>query len=74
MADRETVTRRPFPLGDLRWPWRITVVRAADRPHFIGLNRYPRQVIGCGIRLASDEAPGHPYLSILWARPSRWWQ
>lgn len=71
----ETGEKRCFvpPLG---WPPRFALVlcRAADRPKRVTLNRYPRQVIGIGIRLPKDNYhPGHPYLSILWARPARWW-
>lgn len=61
------------PLG---WPPkpRAQICRAADRPPLIGLNRYVRQVIGIGIRLPNDDKPGHPYLSLVWAKPARWWK
>lgn len=61
------VIRRPFPLGRLRPPHAV-VCTAAVRPPLIGLNRYPGQVIGVSLRLK-----GTSYLSIVWARPSRWW-
>ncbi len=61
------------PVGIPRMPW-IGVVRAADRPRLITANRYPRQVIGVGLRLPKrDDAHGWPYLSVLWSRPARWW-
>jgi hypothetical protein len=61
------------PLG---WPpkLRIVKVRAAERPRLISVNRYPRQVIGFGVRLPRDSESGHPMLSILWAKPARWWR
>ena len=60
-----------------RWVWPLgipalrkpTVCMAADRPPLFGWNRYPRQVIGFGLRLR-----GNRYLSVLWAKPARWWR
>ena len=73
MSDLE-ITRRPSPIGVLRWPPRFIICRAANRPALVGLNRYPGQVIGFALRMPkTDTLPGHPYLSIVWARPSRWW-
>ena len=72
----EEATRRPCPFGKPRRPYAATCI-AADRPPLIGWNRYPGQIIGVGIRLPSFMHPGphgHPYLSIVWARPSRWWK
>lgn len=68
------ITRRPFPLGKLSRPY-ATICRAAYRPPLVMLNRYPGQVIGICFRLPAfvTESRGHPYLSIVWARPSRWW-
>ena len=58
------------------WPMRLRVAkcRATERPKLLSLNRYPRQIIGLAIRLPRDGQPGHPYMSVLWARPSRWWR
>jgi hypothetical protein len=69
----ETGTRRVVP--PLGWPlyFRAVKVRAAELPRIFTLNRYPRQVIGLGIRLPRGSEAGHPYLSIQWARPARWW-
>ena len=68
------ITRRPFPLGKLIMPYAV-ICQAAERPPLVMLNRYPGQVIGIGFRLPAFVAGshGHPYLSIVWARPSRWW-
>lgn len=76
-----TETKRRFvpPLG---WPPRFRAVRcyAAERPRLIALNRYPRQIVGIALRVPHGRKPtcwslqpGHPYLSVLWARPARWW-
>lgn len=73
------------PLG---WPFRLRVVTVtpADRGPLVGLNRYPRQVIGITIRLPDDATQDrrdrntgerfghHRALSIVWAKPARWWQ
>ncbi|QPO17456.1 hypothetical protein PROPHIGD24-3_48 [Mycobacterium phage prophiGD24-3] len=58
------------------WPIQFRAVKchAAERPRLVVLNRYPRQVIGVAIRLPHDNQPGHPYLSIMWAKPARWWR
>lgn len=74
------------PVGAPTWPWRfITVATARRSPKLVSWNRYPRQVIGIGIRLPDMEnrwvtgphqpPPIHPMLSILWSRPhaSRRW-
>jgi len=63
------------PLG---WPlkFRAVTITPAKRQHrFVILNRYPRQVIGLCFRLPdSDHEFGrHRSLSILWAKPARWW-
>lgn len=76
---------RPYlvsPLGAPRWPWRIVTVAASRRAEkLFSWNRYPRQVIGVGIRLPEMSVIGsqrkdlHPMLSILWSRPhasQRW--
>ena len=69
------ITKRPFPLGELCRPRAVTC-RGADRPPLVMLNRYPGQVIGICFRLPPFTAGmrGHPYLSIVWARPARWWK
>jgi hypothetical protein len=65
------------PLG---WPmrWRAVTVTPADRPPMVGLNRYPRQVIGVGFRLPDEDMGSgrrqHKALSIMWAKPARWWR
>ncbi len=66
------------------WPphFRAVTITPAGRPRLITLNRYPRQIIGVVIRLpdADDTIPreqrsrsSHRALSLLWARPARWW-
>ena len=76
-TNRPLIERRPFPLGKLRKPYAVTC-SAAERPRLVTLNRYPGQVIGFTLRLpAYSDWParlGHPYLSIVWATPSRWWK
>ncbi len=84
MASEEK--RRWFvpPLG---WPFapRVVVYRPADRQRrLVVLNRYPRQVIGIGVRLPSINdhigfgpnvrIPIHLSLSIVWSKPARWWR
>lgn len=74
------------PLG---WPFqfRVVTVTPADRlPRMVVLNRYPRQVIGIAIRLPDDATQNrinrdtgkrfghHRALSIVWAKPARWWR
>ena len=63
----------PFPLGKLCKP-RALVVHPADRAPFVMLNRYPGQVIGVAFRLPDlYDRPGfHLQLSIVWAKPDRW--
>ena len=77
IADRPLIERLPFPLGKLCKPYAVTC-SAAERPRLVTLNRYPGQIIGVTLRLpAYSEWParlGHPYLSIIWATPSRWWK
>ena len=72
MSADPRITRRPFPLGKLCRP-RVILARAVNRPPLVGANRYPGQIIGFGVRLPCDGRPGHPYLSFVWASPSRWW-
>lgn len=65
------------PLG---WPmdWRVITTNPGDRHPLVALNRYPRQVIGFAVRLPDSEDPGvgrrHRALSIMWAKPARWWR
>jgi hypothetical protein len=62
--------------------WRIITAAGANRLRRpIVFNRYPRQIIGIGIRLPDMEIMGertyHPYLSIVWAKPhgaGRWYR
>lgn len=66
------------PLGKLN-KWRFATVRPAERQkRLIILNRYPRQVIGIGVRLPDglreSGVVAHYSLSILWAEPARWWK
>lgn len=71
------VTRRFVP--PLGWPlqFKAALCWAADPPPLLFLNCYPRQVIGLCLRLPrwGDQGwiPRYPYLSLLWARPARWW-
>lgn len=76
----------PYLISPIGKPtkWRFVTAMASDRPkRLVLLNRYPRQVIGVGIRLPSVDmyvAPSrqktyYPYLSIVWSRPhgaGRW--
>jgi hypothetical protein len=74
------------PLG---WPMRLRIatITPADRqPRLVILNRYPRQIIGVVIRLPDDLTENrhdrntgkrfghHRSLSIVWAKPARWWK
>lgn len=69
------------PLG---WPVKfraVTVTPAERQRRFIILNRYRRQVIGISIRLpdhdpldASQTYGLHRSLSLMWAKPARWWK
>lgn len=73
------------PVGRPAKPRAITYF-AADRPkRLLRANRYPRQIIGVGIRLPDmsvrfaphprPERVCHPVLSIVWAKPhgaGRW--
>ncbi len=62
------------------WPikLRIATVAASENGPFVAWNRYPRQVIGVSVRLPDMALGGgrnlHPRLSILWAKPARWWR
>lgn len=70
------------------WPikFRVVTVTPANRHPLVVLNRYPRQIIGIGIRLPDDATQyrydrntgkrfgHHRALSILWAKPARWWK
>jgi hypothetical protein len=77
MSSGAEVTRRFVP--PLGWPFgfRIGTITPAARPRFITANRYPRQVIGFAVRLPSEETASgqirHKQLSLLWAKPARWW-
>lgn len=78
----------PYLISPIGKPsrWRFVTYFAADRPrHLLTPNRYPRQVIGFGIRLPdmnvrykahpAPEKVCHPVLSIVWAKPhgaGRW--
>lgn len=76
----------PYLISPIGRPakWRFVTAMAAERPRrALMLNRYPRQVIGVGIRLPSVDlyvAPSkqrtfHPYLSVVWSKPhgaGRW--
>lgn len=72
---------RPYLISPIGKPCRPRVITAAaaDRPKPVMLNRYPRQVIGFGLRLPDMDVCGgptyHPYLSIVWSKPhgSRRW-
>ena len=76
MRDVRQIERRPFPLGDLRRKPHVVVVRMSNRPRLITLNRYPGQVIGFVLRLPPehDGGQGHLGLSVMWAKPARWWK
>lgn len=76
----------PYLISPIGLPvkWRFVTAMAANRPpRLIMVNRYPRQIIGVGIRLPAIDlyvAPNrqkthHPYLSIVWSKPhgaGRW--
>jgi len=76
----------PYLISPIGTPtkWRFVTAMAADRPRrLVMVNRYPRQIIGVGIRLPdvdlyvapSRQRTHHPYLSIVWAKPhgaGRW--
>jgi hypothetical protein len=73
------------PLG---WPFsfRVVTTTPANRGRLVRLNRYPRQVIGIAFRLPDDATTfrydrntgerfgHHRALSIVWAKPARWWR
>lgn len=73
------------PLG---WPFkfRAVTITPANRPRLVSLNRYTRQVIGICFRLPDSDDPStrdpytgerhghHRALSIMWAKPARWWR
>lgn len=65
------------PIGELTIPYAITY-EAADRGPLFSLNRYPKQVIGFTLRLpdgfGTPEKAKHYRLSIVWAKPARWWK
>ncbi|UXM90926.1 hypothetical protein [Paenarthrobacter sp. JL.01a] len=72
--------RRRFvpPLGKLRKPYAVTTWNAHRAPRLINWNRYPRQIIGIALRLPDGETSAgrttHHSLSIVWAKPARWWK
>jgi hypothetical protein len=76
MAPGHTRRKVVPPLG---WPFsfRACTVTPADRHPLVKLNRYPGQVIGVGIRLPDEQELGgrvrHHALSLMWAKPARWW-
>lgn len=86
MSDTGREYRRFTP--PLGWPFRVRIatVTPADRHPLVALNRYPRQVIGIAIRLPDDLTENrrdsntgkrfghHRALSIVWAKPARWWK
>lgn len=64
------------PLG---WPFKfraVTVTPAERQRRFVILNRFRRQVIGFCVRLpdADQQHGNHRALSIIWAKPARWWK
>lgn len=69
----QTPRRLVPPFG---WPLalRAVVVTPADRQPRVVANRYPRQIIGVAIRLPDDEHGRRRALSLLWAKPARWWR
>lgn len=74
----DTCSRRfVSPFGHLT-KWRFVTVQPADRPRLVTLNRYPKQVIGIVLRLPDGSLLNGrtPYygLSIVWAKPARWWK
>lgn len=78
MTAHEQATRRLVP--PFGWPLRfraVTIGPAANgHPRFVW-NTYPRQVIGFVVRLPdADEGPPEQRgraLSVMWAKPARWW-
>lgn len=64
------------PIGRLTRLHFVTC-QSADRPPLFGLNHYPRQAIGLTMRLPrGKDISGkveHYYLSVVWAKPARWW-
>lgn len=75
MSEQEKMRRVVPPFG---WPLRfraVTVTPAHRQRRLVVPNRYPRQVIGLSFRLP-DVGQGygcHRSLSIMWAKPARWW-
>ena len=69
------------PLG---WPFHfraVTVTPAERQRRWVIANRYPRQIIGLCFRLpdaeplnAEQRHGNHRALSVLWAKPARWWK
>ena len=62
------------------WPVKVraSTVAASENGRLFAWNRYPRQIIGFSIRLPDMELGGgrqlHPRLSVVWAKPARWWR
>ena len=74
----EELRRFVPPLGRIRKPRFVTIRPAERQKRFIAWNRYPRQIIGFAVRLPdggrlNDTVP-HYSLSIMWAKPARWWK
>jgi hypothetical protein len=79
---------RPYLISPIGRPAKLRAITyfAANRPrHLLIANRYPRQIIGVGIRLPdmsvrykahpAPEQVKYPVLSIVWAKPhgaGRW--
>ena len=64
-----TCSRRFVPPFGRLTRWRFVIVQPADPQPLVSFNRYPRQIIGIGLRL-----PDGYGLSIMWAKPARWWK
>ena len=78
MSAREKHMRRFVP--PLGWPFHfraVTVTPSRRHPLFVW-NRYPGQIIGFAVRLpdSDDQFPPveHRALSVMWAKPARWWK
>lgn len=79
-APARAARRLHSPVG---WPLRlraVTVTPAERQSRLVVANRYPGQVIGVSIRLPDcdpgndwERAAPHRSLSLLWAKPARWW-
>lgn len=75
MSADEKMRRFVPPLG---WPFKfraVTITPANRQKRLVIPNRYPRQVIGLCFRLPDSDAEfgRHRSLSIMWAKPARWW-